>query len=489
MDKAQRRRLMAAFVADAISAGKLKSGAVDFSALLFGDPDMWTEFGRHGAMVERVIATSPAAVLPTTNRFVGSALPTAMKEVEDDIVRSLGIEAAQDGRGGGKSGADTEYRRVRSRRKNYVRYLAERADYERLNRSLQDAYADLRAASLSASDLSKEFSLPLADVEVCRAEVDALIAVLAAPASADVRRFVPIKNGAPRRGLVLLDTAGRPRWGKRKVVGTAPAKKGSTAEHQIARIKDAIAETAPAAPTKKVAQTADPILRDTAILRARVGLPLDDVHTAALPVGWETATLSIFRIIQLLPYPRFCYLDTALSAFGYSSQADCIKSDTAVAAALESRAAPLRKDLIKAVNDGEAPRLINSVAIPDRCWRALEFYRGARWLSGEQAVGQKWPDAWDYLTAARPEVYTDEGRLRVVQLDAIMEVLVRLLNELGEHREAALSELKQRGGHYPSIVSIVRQSGTSDPIARLVSAWTSALDGAGAAELFPGFTD
>nr|WP_066735191.1 hypothetical protein [Bradyrhizobium sp. CCH5-A9] len=186
MDRAQRRRLIAALVADAIGKGQLGSDAIDFAALLFGDPDLWTDVGEHGAIVQRVLATSPKATTPTAARFAGKALPVAMKTVEDEIVLSLGIEGAQATGGGGRSGDDTEYRRIRSKLANYVRYLSERGDYEELNRKLRGAYAAIQADARSAEDLAKEFSLPLEDVENCRAEVGALIKIAAAPAQARV---------------------------------------------------------------------------------------------------------------------------------------------------------------------------------------------------------------------------------------------------------------------------------------------------------------
>lgn len=489
MDKAQRRRLMAALIADAISAGKLQPGVVDFSALLFGDPDLWTEFRRHGAMVEKVIATSPAATQPTTSHFVGKALPTAMKAVEDDIVQSLGIEAAQEGRGGGKSGDDTEYRRIRSKRKNYVHYLAERGDYERFNRSLQEAYSKKQAASLSAGDLAKVFSLPVADVDLCRDEVEALVAVWAAPPDADPRSFVPTREGTPRRGLVLIDTAGRPRWGKRQKAGIAPATSKPTAALPPTSVERKPSETAPIVPAETVSHDPDALLRDAAILRARVGLRPDDMHAAALPTDWETATLSIARIIQLLPYPRPCHLDTALSVFGHAPQEACVRADPAIAAALEVEAASWRTDFLKLANEGELRRVIITDVISDRWWRALDFYRNSRWVSGESAVGPKWPDPWEYLTAARADVYTNEGRIKVAQLDAIAEVIVRLVNEPREEWEAAFADLKQRGGHYVSIVSIAQQPGVSNPARLLISSWANISDANTVAELLPGFAD
>jgi len=488
MDKAQRRRLMAALIADAISAGKLQPGVVDFSALLFGDPDLWTEFRRHGAMVEDVIATSPVANPPPPSHFVGKALPTAMKAVEDDIVQSLGIEAAQEGRGGGKSGDDTEYRRIRSKRKNYVHYLAERGDYERQNRSVQEAYSRMQAASMPASDLAKEFSLPLADVELCREEVDALIAIWSAPPDTNLRPFVPLKKGAPRRGLILIDTAGHPRWGKRKSARTAPATIKPPAASPVAVTELAPSEPASDTPTTAEPQAANLALRDMATLRARVGLALDDLQTAALPSDWETIPLSIARIIQLLRYPRPCHLDTALSAFGHPAQEDCYKADQVIAAALETQAAPWRLALVKKANEGPVYRLIDPSAIPDRCWRALEFYREARWQSGEAEVGPKWPDGWEALTAAGADVYKDEGRLRIMQLDAVIEIIGKLGDTPREKWDAALAELRQRGGHYETMVTIAQHPGASNnPTGRLISAWTSALDVARVEELFPGF--
>ena len=104
-------------------------------------------------------------------------------------------------------------------------------------------------------------------------------------------------------------------------------------------------------------------------------------------------------------------------------------------------------------------------------------------------MGPKWPDPWEYLTAARGDVYTNEGRIKVAQLDAIAEVIVRLVNEPREEWEAAFADLKQRGGHYVSIVSIAQQPGVSNPARLLISSWANISDANTVAELLPGFAD
>ncbi|WP_066717456.1 MULTISPECIES: hypothetical protein [Hyphomicrobiales] len=487
MDRAQRRRLIAALVADAIGKGQLGSDAIDFAALLFGDPDLWTDVGEHGAIVQRVLATSPKATTPTAARFAGKALPVAMKTVEDEIVLSLGIEGAQATGGGGRSGDDTEYRRIRSKLANYVRYLSERGDYEELNRKLRGAYAAIQADARSAEDLAKEFSLPLEDVENCRAEVGALIKIAAAPAQASLKPLVPTNNGRPRRGLLLLDTSGRLRWGRRRHGGAAPAP--AKTDTQTVAVSSTPTTLVMAQAMELASREIDQNLIDSAILRARVGLEMNDEHRSALPARWEMADLGVFRIIELLPYPRPCHLDTALAAFGHPSQQVCMEADTAIVALLESQAAPLRTLLIERVNKAPPDRVLPG-PIPDRWWRAVTYLADCRTYSGEHTAHPKWPEDWEYLGAAQPGVYTDEGRFCTILLDVILDV-VALTSQLPERLwQSTFSALEQRGGDYVAVVRIARQAATQpELIDLLIGKWLTMWEGVPIEKLLPAFAD
>jgi hypothetical protein len=446
MDKAQRRRLMATLLASAIADGQLDSASVDLAGLLFGDPDLWTDFQEHGAIVEDVIATSPSPVALTHDRLVGKALPTAMKLIEDDVVGALEIHDAQSRNGAGKAGDDTEYRRLRAKLKNYTRYLAERSDYERLNRSLRDTYARPLMGQTKPADLAKEFSLPLTDVALCLDEVQALLAILSAPPGVDPQSFVPTtKNGTARRKLVLFDTAGRPRWGRRKGGGARPVAKDPPPKMSMSPIVQAApSRRMPTAPSAK-SNARLPTRSDAAILQARLGLELDTEEAAALPAGWETATLPVAHIIQLLPYPRPRRLDTALSAFGYPSLQECLKAEPALIAILEEQAAAKRSRLLHTANQGVPEPLITRRPIGHRWWRAVQFYVECQCVSVGDNSDDRWPEPWEYISAARPDIYSEAGREGVRELLATFEIAQALHERPADDWHRIIDRLAARG--------------------------------------------
>lgn len=446
MDKAQRRRLMATLLASAIASGKLDAGAVDLAGLLFGDPDLWTDFQKHGALVEEVIATSPPPVAPAHDRLVGKALPTAMKRIEDDVVGALEIHDAQSRNGAGKAGDDTEYRRLRAKLKNYTRYLAERSDYERLNRSLRDTYARPLMGRSTSADLSKEFSLPLADVELCLQEVQALVSILSAPEGIDPQSFVPkTEKGTARRKLVLLDTAGRPRWGRRKAGGARPVVEKPARKTSTSPNAQAAPDGGKPAPTSTESNSNLPTRADAAILHARIGLELDADERAALPVDWPTATLAVEHIIRLLPYPRPRRLDTALSAFGYPSLQECLKAEPALIAILEEQAAAKRSRLLHTANQGVPEPLITRVPIGHRWWRAVRFYEECQCVSVGDNSDDRWPEPWEYISAARPDIYSEAGREGVRELLATFEIAQALHERPSDDWHRIIDRLAARG--------------------------------------------
>lgn len=491
MDKAQRRRLMATLLASAIADGKLDAGAVDLAGLLFGDPNLWTDFQQHGALVENVISTSPPPVAPTNDKLVGKALPTAMKQIEDDVVRALKIEDAQNSYTDSKPGDDTEYRRLRAKLKNYTRYLAERSDYERLNRSLMDAYARPPMAQTKPADLAKEFSLPLTDVALCLQEVQALLAIHAAPKGVDPRSFVPkTKTGAARKKLVLLDTTGRPRWGWRKAGRARPVVEESVSETETLPAGQAAPETEKSAPTSTESEAGVPTRAHAALVRARLGLELDADETAALPADWTTATLPVAHIIRLLPYPRHHRLDTALAAFGYPALRECIGEKRVLLPILEEQAAVQRRRLLEQANEGPPRRVIKGLPIADRWWRAMRFYGECRTVSVSADAYDVWPEPWEYISAARADIYTSQGREGVRELAATVDVLQLLKNLQKADWYGVLEDLSGRGDQYQRLaVDAGKYPNFHDCINSLTNTWFSIWREFPVDELLPGFCD
>jgi hypothetical protein len=491
MDKAQRRRLMATLLSSAIADGQLDSGAVDLAGLLFGDPDLWTDFQEHGAIVEDVIATSPSPVAPTHDRFVGKALPTAMQLIEDDVVGALEIHDAQLRNGAGKSGDDTEYRRIRAKLKNYTRYLAERSDYERLNRSLRDAYARPQMDQMAPADLAKEFSLPLADVALCLDEVQALVSILSAPEGIDPQSFVPkTKTGAARKKLVLLDTAGRPRWGRRKAGGARPLVKGPARKTMTSSIVQATPAGGMPAPTSTQSDARLPTQAEAAILQARLGLELDEAQTAALPIDWATAMLPVAHIIRLLPYPRLRRLDTALAVFGHPALRDCIEAERALTTILEEQAATKRHLLLQQANEGPPRRRVTPSTIADRWWRAMRFYVDCGNVSVSGDAADVWPEPWEYISAARDDIYTAKGRDGVRELAAIVDIAATLKRQEKAERDGVLASLSLRGALYQRLIE---EAGPSrdfrESLQTLIKAWLNRWQTSPVDQLLPGFCD
>lgn len=283
-----------------------------------------------------------------------------------------------------------------------------------------------------------------------------------------------------------MDSSGRPRWGKRRHGGASPVQPNPKAPTALGVSAAEVMVAEPSA--NEALPMFDSDLADEAILRARLGLRMSDTHQAALSPDWETATLEVSRIVQLLAYPRLCYLDTALAAFGHPSQQACTVRDPGIAILLENQAAPLRRALIYQVNREEPVRVLRTDAIGDQWWRALMFYRDCRLVSGEDEAGPRWPDAWEYLSSARDDVYTDDGRLCVVLLDTIVNVLTALNQLHPEEWSAALGKLESRGDCYVAIIAFVRHAASWDEAAQAaVTHWVNARDNLAVRDPLPGF--
>lgn len=487
MDKAQRRRLMATLLASAIADGKLDAGAVDLAGLLFGDPDLWTDFQEHGAIVEDVIAASPSPVAPSSDKLVGNALSAAMKKIEDNVVRALKIEDALNR----KPGDNTEYRRLRAKLKNYTRYLAERSDYERLNRSLQDTYARPLMGQTKPAELAKEFSLPLTDVALCLDEVQALVSILSAPEGIDPQSFVPkTKKGAARRKLVLLDTTGRPRWGRRKAGGARPVVTEPAHKTRTSCIVRAASNVGMPAPPSTESSARLPTGADYAILQARLGLELDAAQTAALSIDWTTATLPVAHIIRLLPYPRARRLDTALAAFGYPALQECVGAEPALLSILEEQATMQRRQLLQQANEKPPLRPLTKEPIGHRWWRARRFYADCESISTRPGAEDVWPERWEYISAARHDLYTEEGRQGVRELTATVQVLKALHKQDPADWDNILEGLSRRGDLYAKLVADADKTPNFEQCrVSLTCNWMRSWHSSPVEQLLPGFRD
>lgn len=233
-----------------------------------------------------------------------------------------------------------------------------------------------------------------------------------------------------------------------------------------------------------------PTRADAAILHARLGLELDAAEKAALPPDWKTATLPIERIIRLLPYPRPRRLDTALAAFGHPALQECIGAELALIPILEEQATAQRRLLLQQANEGPPVRRVRPSAIADRWWRAMRFYVDCRTVSVSPDADDVWPEPWEYISAARDDIYSAKGRDGVRELAAIVDIAATLRRQEKAQRDGVLASLSLRGALYQRLVE---DAGSShdfhDFLASLVNAWLSSWRASPVEQLLPGFRD
>lgn len=449
MDFIRQRRLLVSLVAKAMDEGKVPVDSADLVLLLFGDEPTWAGTVRHAEIVREILDQAHRSGRIEPGKPPLGAAGLAKQAVLDEIVAELNLAEAALRQGRGSETDDVTFREVRTRLDDYVGYLVELNEYARLANDVRARYArriddDVDRSGSSAARL-REFQRASAWVSELERTFDQSSEI---PAP---------KTPSRVRGNPLIDTLGRARW----PIGGSRRRARPGAE-----------------------------LRDRAVLLARLGLALDQEHQAALPDGWKKATLSQRRIAHLLPYPRPVHVNEALTAFGHApwrSQGDLSQQLISV---LELSARPCRQVLLDEANREPPTRQLGNWIVSDRWWRALGFYRQARWLAGEIRSGPIWPEPFEYLCSARADVYSETGLLRVRELDAICGIADALIASTQANWKAVLQRLQDRNPAYSTIVGIaLRQSGPYDLARKLATIWAQAVDEVGIEELLPGFTD
>ncbi|BCB18586.1 hypothetical protein OCUBac02_14800 [Bosea sp. ANAM02] len=449
MDFIRQRRLLVGLVAKAMDEGNLPVGSVDLVLLLFGDEPTWAGTCRHAKIVREILEEAQRSGRIAPGKAPLGAAGLAKQAVLNAIVDELDLTEAALRHGRGSETDDVTYREVRTRLDDYVGYLAELTEYHRLALDIRARYAlrtenDVDRSGSSAARL-REFQKASAWVAELKRTFDQASAVAAE------------KTASRIRGNPLIDKLGRARW----PTGGSRRRARPRAE-----------------------------LRDRAVLLARLGLNLDEAHQAALPDGWENVTLSQRRIAHLLPYPRSAHVNEALAAFGHAPWRSQEGLPQQLISLLETSARPCRQALLDDANGSAPTRQLGNWTVSDRWWRALGFYRQARWLAGEIRSGPIWPEPFEYLCAARPEVYSEAGLRLVRQLDAICDIADALAENSQPHWKAVVQQLQDRSPAYSTIVSIaLRQSGPDDLVRKLVTIWAGTIDDADLDNLLPGFAE
>lgn len=134
-------------------------------------------------------------------------------------------------------------------------------------------------------------------------------------------------------------------------------------------------------------------------------------------------------------------------------------------------------------------RQLGNWIVSDRWWRALGFYSQARWLAGEIRSGPIWPEPFEYLCAAHPDIYSEAGLRLVRQLDAICGIADALVASHSADWKAALQRLQDRNSAYSTIVGIaLRQPEPHQLALKLMTIWAGTIDDADVDQMLPGFS-
>jgi hypothetical protein len=449
MEFIRRRRLLVRLLSEAIEQGRLPADSVDLVALLFGDEPTWAGIASHAEIVRTILeqARESGRIAPDKSSLGAAGL--VKRAVFDAIVAEmdLGEAARRHGRGDGYD--DVAYRGLRPRIDDYVDYLLEACEYRRLADDVRRRYASrsadepvVRRASRSDKDLQA------AQAWVAEFEAEHGSA-FDAQGTATTQRA---------RGNPLLDKLGRTRW--------------------------------PADGARRRAKPGGDLLRDQSVLQARLGLTLNQRQRAALPSGWEMHRLSERRIVELLPYPRSIHINKVLEAFGHSPWRTAADVPAELVPILEGSASPCREALLAQVNTVPPLRVIGMSDIPDRWWRARDFYWRARAAAGETMSAPIWPEPFDYLWDKHFDIYTEDGLWMVQQLDALVEITQNLTQTDYRNWSEVLHPLKYKSEAYQSFISIaeglVRFSNLPD---KLTMGWLTAVRAADINILLPRFDD
>lgn len=447
MEFIRRRRLLVGLLSEAIEQGRLPADSVDLVALLFGDEPTWAGIASHAQIVRKILeqARESGRIAPDKSSLGAAGL--VKRAVFDAIVAEmdLGEAARRHGRGDGYD--DVAYRGLRPRIDDYVDYLLEACEYRRLADDVRRRYAsrgadepDVRRASRSDTDLQAAQNW-VAEFEAAHGSA------FDAQGTATPQRA---------RGNPLLDKLGRTRW--------------------------------PADGARRRAKPGGDLLRDQSVLQARLGLTLNQRQRPALPSGWEMHRLSERRIAELLPYPRSIHINKVLEAFGHFPWRTAADVPAELVPILEGSASPCRKALLAQVNTGPPLRVIGMSDIPDRWWRARDFYWRARAAAGETMSAPIWPESFDYLWDSHSDIYTEDGLWRVQQLDALVEITQHLAQTDCYNWLDILRSLEYRSEAYQSLISVVKGlENLSNLPERLKAGWITAVKAANIYIILPGF--
>lgn len=229
-------------------------------------------------------------------------------------------------------------------------------------------------------------------------------------------------------------------------------------------------------------------LPDIAVIQHRLRLPSAPELAEELLVGVMHIELSALQIIEALPYPRESSLNDALVAFGHQplrSAADC---HGPVAAVLGQQADIEREDLRRMVH-GKYPKAIPQyLEIPERWQRAVAHMKLSRISAGYEPTGADRPNQWDPLLTPHPTTYSDEGYLRVCELNAIYQTYLAMRGS--RDRSPIFEELAGRSRVFKEVVSVAQASPDREVfLQRAMSDWKSACEQYRIDDLLPGFCD
>jgi len=229
-------------------------------------------------------------------------------------------------------------------------------------------------------------------------------------------------------------------------------------------------------------------LKNRAVILHRLGLPLPSELAGLVPDNVMNVGLSVRQIVIALPYPRAAILNEALVYFGHPplrSAADC---DGPLAALLE-RYAQAERHRIRRIVNGEEPKVIHRQhEVPKRWLRALRQLRLSRESAGYPRKGPNGPQPWDPLFAPHRTTVSEQGNIRVLQLDAMLQTYSAMKGD-GD-KLVVLDALAGRSSAFKEMASLARLTDSREQfLTRAMSAWKSACQQSAIDHLLPGFVD
>jgi hypothetical protein len=196
MDFIRQRRLLVGLVAKAIDEGDLPVGSVDLVHLLFGHEPTWAGTLRHVEIVQKILEEAQRSGRIAPGKSPLGAAGLAKQAVLTAIVAELNLKEAAGRHGRGSTTDDVTFREVRSRLDDYVDYLVELTEYQRLAGDIHSRYAlraenDVDRSGSSAARL-KEFQKASAWVSEFERTFDQASGIATAePIKATASKYMP----------------------------------------------------------------------------------------------------------------------------------------------------------------------------------------------------------------------------------------------------------------------------------------------------------